>query len=408
MRKRLVTLLMLGILSFIPTVSVFSPPSQVYAAEVGIDKSISFDYISDTCISVRDLKDDLYVVAYDGVDYYKLMQETTNVDGEITCYRFTADNKLNISEKELSDAVVKGDILVFSEEEFNSEKDVRGIFSDLESPIQKYFFFNKDGVLLAEATPQDLEKLVDNEVEESKIDFSVEVTDADADGAYLRINYKLYEDDVINNIYALDEEGKVVDSTIFDTDEPEGVVDKFLSIKNKGTYTLVLVTGNMNEATTKVEIDSSVFEEASAPKKIVKDETKPEVTFSNTKTPTEYGDTLTITMKTSVEAQMRFGAAAEGEYKKSNKFDITENGTYKYEAITRSGVVTEGTLKIDCFKPHEDIKPDIEVTVANTSSRLPKTGVVATGLIISGVGIGAGAYLVKRGLKRKENKDEEE
>lgn len=438
MRKRLVTLIFIGVLSFTtftPVASAFSSPVTVFAADKEelsmLGEKISFNYVTDKCISVKSLSSDLYVIAFDGSNFYQLSRETSNDDGVITSYSFKNEAVLDLSgyegsteDEQLSKAVSNGDILVFSGSDFNSENDVRGIFSQLSNSVQSYLFFDSKGCLIANATPEELKSLVDSSKPVVNTEFSAKVTGYStsllntsdvADGAYIDISYKLADGDVLNNIFATDKDGNTVSSELLNSDSQEGVVNVFLKFPSNGDYTLTLVTGKNSRPTTVITVDgigSEVTDDMGNETDVTdevtdEDKVKPEVTFSNTDNPTEYGDVLTITMKSSVDAQMRFGASTNGEYQKSADFDITENGTYKYVAITKAGEKTEGTIEISCFKSSKEMNPDVEVTIANATRKLPQTGVVATGLIIAGVGAGAGAYMIKKGIKRKEDDDNE-
>ena len=415
MRKRLAILLFIGVLSF-PVAPVFGSPVTVFAADKEemsmLGEKISFNYVTDSCISVRSLSSDLYVVAFDGSNYYQLSRETSNDDGVITSYSFKNDSVLDLEDEQLSKAVNSGDILVFSESDFNSGDDVRGIFNQLDNLIQCYLFFDSKGSLIVQATPEELKSLVNNATPVVSTDFSTQITGYNtSNGVYIDISYKLSEGDVLNNIIATDKDGNTVSSALLDSDSQEGVVSVLLEFPSNGDYALTLVTGKNSRTTTIITVDGigtgvnkDLGEETDVTDEVVDEEKiKPEVTFSNTNIPTEYGDVLTITMNSSVDAQMRFGASTNGVYQMSADFDITENGTYKYAAVTKSGEKTEGTIEISCFKSSEDISPDIEVTIANATRRLPQTGVVATGLIIAGIGVGTGAYMIKKGIKRKED-----
>lgn len=220
----------------------------------------------------------------------------------------------------------------------DSDLDVRGIFYDLDGvPAPDTFEFYKDGVLLETHTLASLESLVYGEVVQAP------------------------------KIVPFPEE-----STETTYNSPE--------------------IGSSEDMGTKTDVDDETTN---------LDKRKPKVTFKGTKTPTQEGGTLRITMKSSVDAQLRFGSSSTSNYVKKNEFEVYANGTYQYEAITKVGNITSGEIVIDCFKPAEEIHPEVKVTIMNAVKKLPQTGVTPVALILGLGGITAGALTI-RGKKRKE------
>ena len=77
---------------------------------------------------------------------------------------------------------------------------------------------------------------------------------------------------------------------------------------------------------------------------------RPKVTVKGIPKEVSVGDSFKVLLSTDVSATMSLNGMSNGGYHKSNKFDITSNGTYTYRAVSKSGGITEGTFEVKCFK----------------------------------------------------------
>lgn len=77
---------------------------------------------------------------------------------------------------------------------------------------------------------------------------------------------------------------------------------------------------------------------------------RPKVTVKGIPKKVAVGDSFKVLLSTDVSATMSLNGMSNGGYHKSNKFDITSNGTYTYRAVSKSGGITEGTFEVKCFK----------------------------------------------------------
>lgn len=109
------------------------------------------------------------------------------------------------------------------------------------------------------------------------------------------------------------------------------------------------------------------------------DETPAKVTVSDIPEVMYLGESFELTIQTDKASVITLNGRSSGEYKTTDKFEIDANGVYEYCVTTKSGVVTEGTIEVSCFKDKEeptfsrddvwndDYKPIDNFAIAQTS-----------------------------------------
>lgn len=427
MRKRLLTLMLVGVLGFVPTVTMFSPPNIVYAADESelkeLSKYIKFGNASEDSFFINEIKKDLVVVAYDGESYYQLSANAYKVDDETISpyFEFTDDKRLSNKDlNSLSKSIKKGNIQKLEKSVFDENIfAVKEIPSKISNPINSYLFFTSGGVYLAELSTEEIEELAKSTYEEPTAELTAIPTDITVGGVYVELEYKLgLKDDIVNSVSIYNKDGEFLDRQNLDSDKSSDVIEIVFMTEESGDFDFVIESGKGATATSrahidleKIEKDSQILKDESLGK-IEYDETEPIVKFENTNTPTLEGSVLTITMKTQVPTMMTFDNNTPDEYAKSQTFDVYSNGKYRYFAITKSGKKVSGYLDISCFKSESEYKLNSKNNSSVNNSEdsnkdLPKTGAVATGLIISCLGLFTGIFLLRNSFRKRGINDED-
>ena len=136
-------------------------------------------------------------------------------------------------------------------------------------------------------------------------------------------------------------------SKVFDASaEGSGVVE--FSGAN-GTYTYKVRTTLGYEYTGTIVVDGITNNIDST-----YDETPAKVTVSTIPDVMYLGESFELTIQTDKESVITLNGRNSGEYKTTDKFEIDANGVYEYSVTTKSGVVTEGTIEVNCFKDKEE------------------------------------------------------
>ena len=121
----------------------------------------------------------------------------------------------------------------------------------------------------------------------------------------------------------------------------------YVAIDSEGQlyYGDVIVSGIFDKDASG-EVDAVIGEEDKSEVEMV----RPKVTVKGIPKKVAVGDSFKVLLSTDVSATMSLNGMSNGGYHKSNKFDITSNGTYTYRAVSKSGGITEGTFEVKCFK----------------------------------------------------------
>lgn len=435
MRKRLLTLMLVGVLGFVPTVTMFSPPNIVYAADESelekLSKYIYIKHVSDSILDISEIFKDIYIIAFDGKDYYQISSNNMIEDDgfESIYFSFNKSGKLGIDKSDFGDAINNQEINGLIKDVINSDSSTyyKYISNETGKSIKDLLFYDNRGNLLLETSIKDLSNYYENKINKEEnvgISFEYKVEDIYEDSVLFGLKYKMTnKDDIIDSIFVIDSEGNIVDFKQLDPSKDDETWGAQLAVTKDGDYKLKLTTTLGAESIMDFKFNKKELKKSIDKRKdefiggVKFDSTEPKVTFKGLNKDVVKGEYIEVTMKTQIPTVMSLGGmVVSDDYKKSNVFKITSNGSYEYIATSESGVETIGTLKVDCFKSVEELYPSFgdnyESNKTNSSDsdiKLPETGAVATTLIMSIIGLVLGILLIKNGtIKEVKNENENE
>lgn len=150
-------------------------------------------------------------------------------------------------------------------------------------------------------------------------------------------------------------------------------------------YTGDIVVRGIYENSVDSEVKPVTGEENKSDKMV-----RPKVTVKGIPKKVAVGDSFKVLLSTDVSATMSLNGMSNGGYHKSNKFDITSNGTYTYRAVSKSGGITEGTFEVKCFKGQSGDSSAVTTAFKRYGDDSAFTQLVQTGLgdvrvIIAGI-----------------------
>lgn len=227
-------------------------------------------------------------------------------------------------------------------------------------------------------------------------------------GAEINISWSLKENsvgikDYISSFSILD----TTCSKVFSASAEGSDVIKFNGANGTYTYKVRTTLGYEYSGTIVVDgitnnIDSSY------------DETPAKVTVSDIPEVMYLGESFELTIQTDKASVITLNGRNSGEYKTTDKFEIDANGVYEYCVTTKSGVVTEGTIEVSCFKDKEEptfsrdnvwsdnYKPIDDFTIVQTGD---STIILPFILIMIGSVVLIGCCISKGGQKNDEKSE---